>query len=66
MAEQKRYSVEISVRISDWQNGGGLNMSENFPCNASDFLQVANIIGKFHVLKEAMLKEMEAEELKNG
>lgn len=54
---EKRYELDIQVRIRDKRAGGSLEVSERLDISANGFLEIAEILSKFHQLGEAIQKE---------
>jgi hypothetical protein len=47
-----KYEMYIHIQLRDSQNGGTLNVSESVTITASNFLELAKILGQFHELAE--------------
>lgn len=60
MNQEDRYQVRIDITIQQRdQYQGQLRVEESFNVSATDFLELAGILGKFHELAEKIQKESE-------
>lgn len=57
MNELPRYQLSIRVAIQDPTTGGGLQISKDFRVNASNFIEICHVLGRFHELSEKIKKE---------
>lgn len=54
MTHQTEYTLMISVSIYDHKNGGRLEVRHEITIKAGDFLEVAQIIGRFKELADKL------------
>jgi hypothetical protein len=60
MNQEDRYQVRIDITIQQRdQYQGQLRVEETFNVSATDFIELAGILGKFHELAEKIKKESE-------
>ena len=52
-----KYQLYISIRLSQDNRGGGLEISEQAFIEASTFLEIASVLGEFHKLSERIKAE---------
>ena len=45
-------SIRVEVRQTEGHSGGGLNVNESFPFEATDFAALCGILTKFHELAD--------------
>ncbi len=45
-------SIRVEVRQAEGYSGGGLNVNESFPFDATDFAELCRVLTKFHDLAE--------------
>ena len=57
--QPKRYRVDISVYLTDQMQGGRLEVRESIDVSASNFLEMAKILGAFHDLATKIKEEHE-------
>jgi len=48
--------VRVEVRQTEGYSGGGLNVNESFPFEATDFAELCRVLTKFHDLAEEIQK----------
>lgn len=58
MKNQDMFLLQISARIEQRGDGyGGLRIEENIEIKASDFIEMAKILGQFHDLAQKVKNE---------
>lgn len=57
MNELPKYQLSIRVAIQDTMTGGGLQVSEDFRVGTQNFIEICQMLGRFHELSEKIRKE---------
>jgi hypothetical protein len=58
MTEQpNKYRLDISINLADTYMGGRLEVRESVDVSATDFMEMAKILGLFHDLVKQIKKE---------
>jgi len=55
MDDENRFELRVEISIQDWRQGGaGLRISENVRIPVGTFLEMAQVLGEFHKVIEAL------------
>lgn len=57
MASQPRYQLSVRVSIQDVEMLGNIQVEEHFRVDAKNFIDICQLLGRFHELAEKLKQE---------